>query len=114
MARNHRSDENWVTNMYQKIEATFQDIDDFVYKEPVLFVGNQVQTFVEIAAVKETTVRQNISKPKEALVVPEMRHQPSISALQQLIVLTFTSSINLILLVKVNAVRHKLTTAVES
>ncbi|GJR35418.1 hypothetical protein Tco_1211102 [Tanacetum coccineum] len=113
MARNPRSDENWVTNMYQKIEAACQDIDDFVYKEPVLFVGNQVQTVCRsvkkfysdvmqdlilspkcidlaeastssVAAVKETTVRRNISKPKEAPVVPEMRHQPSISALRKL------------------------------
>ncbi|GKE11754.1 hypothetical protein Tco_1415305 [Tanacetum coccineum] len=112
MDRNYRSDENWVINMYQKIEATFQDIDDFVYKEPVLFIGNQVLTVMQdlilslkcidlaeastslVAAVKETTVRQNISKPKEALVVPKMRYQPLISALQQLI-----------LLVKVNVVR---------
>ncbi|PWA94997.1 hypothetical protein CTI12_AA054300 [Artemisia annua] len=112
MARNPRSDENWVTNMYLKIEAACQDIDDFVYKEPVLFVGNQVQTVCRsvkkfysdvmqdlilspkcidlaeastssVAAVKETTVRRNISKPNEAPVVLEMCHRPSISGLRQ-------------------------------
>lgn len=103
MARNPRSDENLDTNMYQKIEASCQDIDDFVYKEPVLFVGNQVKivrrsvkkfysdviqylilspkcidlaeaSTSSVAAVKETTVRRKVSKPNEARVVPEMCH----------------------------------------
>lgn len=39
--------ETWVANLYQKIEAVCNDIDELVTKDPVLYVGNQMQTVGE-------------------------------------------------------------------
>ncbi|KAL4580401.1 hypothetical protein LXL04_016592 [Taraxacum kok-saghyz] len=46
MDTNHIS-QIWVRNMYQKFEAVYQEVDEFMNKDPVKYVENHIQTVGE-------------------------------------------------------------------
>ncbi|GJX44608.1 hypothetical protein Tco_0261284 [Tanacetum coccineum] len=76
---------NKITSTMKSVKKLYSNVMQDLILSPK-FIDLVEASTSSVAAVKETTIRQNISKPKEALVVPEM-------------------CINLLLLLKVNAAR---------